>query len=329
MFVYYWLPGYFFQILTFFSWACWIKPDNRTLAQLTSGYNGLGMLAISFDWSTIVSFLQSPLVVPWWAIANIGVGAALVSWVIVPALYYGNVWNAQKFPILTAALFTKDGELWDNDMVMNEDKTLNQTAYDEYGPLYMTSFFAFTYGIMFAGLTSVLTHTALYHGKDILAQFRKSRDEDEDIHRKLMRAYPEVPSWWYIAVFIISFAASFGVIYGWKEIQLPWWGLILAIIIPIVFVLPIGIIQAVTNQQPGLNIITELIIGFALPGRPIANVTFKTYGYISMYQCLLFVGDLKLGHYMKIPPRAMFWAQFAGEILKLLPDSSNSVKKTL
>jgi OPT family oligopeptide transporter len=64
MWLYYWLPGYFFQILTFFSWACWLKPSNRVLAQLTSGYNGLGMFAISFDWSTIVSFLGSPLVVP-------------------------------------------------------------------------------------------------------------------------------------------------------------------------------------------------------------------------------------------------------------------------
>lgn len=317
MFVYYWLPGYFFQILTFFSWACWLKPSNRVWSQLTGGYNGLGMFAISFDWSTIVSFLGSPLIVPWWAIANIAVGAGLVSWVIVPALYYGNIWNSQKFPIMTSTLFTRDGELWNNSMVMNPDKSLNQEAYDEYGPLYMTSFFAFTYGILFAGVTSILTHTFLFHRKDIVAQFKASRheNEDEDIHRKLMRVYPEVPDWWYLIIFFGSFAASFGVIYGWPEIQLPWWGLILAIAIPVVFVLPIGIIQAVTNQQPGLNIITELIIGYALPGRPIANVTFKTYGYISMYQCLTFVSDLKLGHYTKIPPKAMFWVQTVGTII--------------
>ncbi|KAI8076459.1 OPT family small oligopeptide transporter [Gilbertella persicaria] len=315
MFVYYWLPGYFFQVLTFFSWACWIKPSNHVLSQLTGGYSGLGMLAISFDWSTIVSFLGSPLVVPWWATANIAVGAALVSWVIVPALYYSNTWNAQKFPILTSTLFTKDGDRWNNSIVLNPDKTLNEEAYAEYGPLYMASFFAFTYGIMFAGVTSILTHTFLYHGKDIVAQFRKSRSEDEDIHRKLMRAYPEVPTWWYILIFFCSFGVSFGVIYGWPEIKLPWWGLILAIAIPVIFTLPIGIIQAVTNQQPGLNIITELVIGYALPGHPIANVTFKTYGYISMAQCLTFVSDLKLGHYTKVPPKAMFWVQTLGTMI--------------
>lgn len=40
-----------------------------------------------------------------------------------------------------------------------------------------------------------------------------------------------------------------------------------------------------------------------------ANVCFKTYGYISMTQAVYFLSDFKLGHYMKIPPRAMFNAQ--------------------
>lgn len=62
-------------------------------------------------------------------------------------------------------------------------------------------------------------------------------------------------------------------------------------------------------QSPGLNIITEYIMGVILPGRPIANVCFKTYGYISMAQAVSFLSDFKLGHYMKIPPRSMFIAQ--------------------
>lgn len=67
------------------------------------------------------------------------------------------------------------------------------------------------------------------------------------------------------------------------------------------YILPIGIIQAVTNQQVGLNVITELIIGYALPGKPIAMMMFKTWGYITMSQALLFTSDFKLGHYMKVP----------------------------
>ena len=49
------------------------------------------------------------------------------------------------------------------------------------------------------------------------------------------------------------------------------------------------------------SVITELVIGYALPGRPIAMMMFKTWGYITMAQALTFASDFKLGHYMKIP----------------------------
>lgn len=55
--------------------------------------------------------------------------------------------------------------------------------------------------------------------------------------------------------------------------------------------------------------ITELVIGYLYPGKPLANVSFKTYGYISMASALSFVQDFKLGHYLKIPPKSMFAAQ--------------------
>lgn len=50
----------------------------------------------------------------------------------------------------------------------------------------------------------------------------------------------------------------------------------------------------------GLNVITEFIAGVAIPGDPLANVTFKTYGYITQAQALTLISDLKLGHYMKV-----------------------------
>ncbi|SLM38966.1 small oligopeptide opt family [Lasallia pustulata] len=68
-------------------------------------------------------------------------------------------------------------------------------------------------------------------------------------------------------------------------------------------------IQATTNIQLGLNVFTEFIVGYAQPDRPLAMMLFKTYGYITMQQALAFVQDLKLGHYMKVPPRVMFSSQ--------------------
>lgn len=63
------------------------------------------------------------------------------------------------------------------------------------------------------------------------------------------------------------------------------------------------------------SVITELIIGYALPGRPIAMMMFKTWGYITMAQALQFTSDFKLGHYMKIAPRPMFWCQVVATVI--------------
>ncbi|KAK4791997.1 hypothetical protein SAY86_022432 [Trapa natans] len=70
--------------------------------------------------------------------------------------------------------------------------------------------------------------------------------------------------------------------------------------------------------MPGLNIITEYIIGYVYPERPVANMCFKVYGYISMIQALTFLQDFKLGHYMKIPPRSMFMAQVVGTVIAVV-----------
>jgi OPT family oligopeptide transporter len=75
------------------------------------------------------------------------------------------------------------------------------------------------------------------------------------------------------------------------------------------------VIQAMTNTPIGINVVTELIIGYALPGRPIAMMMFKTWGENTMSQGLTFTVTLKLGHYMKIPPRSTFFCQIVGTIV--------------
>ncbi|ORZ09641.1 OPT family small oligopeptide transporter [Lobosporangium transversale] len=312
MFLYSWIPGFLFPVLSSIAWICWIKPDNLVLSQLT-GAGGLGIGTISLDWNTIVAFLGSPLIVPWWAQVNIALGFFVIAWVMVPIAYYTNLWDAKKFPILTPALFTRDGHTYDTQRVLTNN-ILDEKKYDAYGPLRISTFFALTYGIGFAGLASMITHTWLYHRHKLVAQWKQSREHSEDIHHRLMQAYPEVPDWWYAALFVLMTVIAVITCEIW-DYKLPWWGVLLAVAMSAFFALPVGLIQAVTNQQIGLNIITEYAIGYILPGRAIANVTFKTLGYISMAQALLFTVDLKLGHYMKIPPRAMFWAQLLGTFI--------------
>lgn len=73
--------------------------------------------------------------------------------------------------------------------------------------------------------------------------------------------------------------------------------------------------MAVTNQHSSIYLICQLICGAVFPGRPIANMVFVTYGYISSAQGIKFSADLKLGHYMKIPPRIMFSVQVVATLV--------------
>ena len=43
-----------------------------------------------------------------------------------------------------------------------------------------------------------------------------------------------------------------------------------------------------------------------MPGNPVANMVFKAYSVQTLTQATSFLEDLKLGHYIKIPPRATF-----------------------
>ncbi|KAG0285797.1 hypothetical protein BGZ96_010014 [Linnemannia gamsii] len=266
MFLYQWIPGFIFPVVPSIAWVCRIDPKNHVLATI-GGAQGLSVGAISLDWNNIVSFLSSSLVVPWWAQVNIALGFFLIAWIMVPIAYYTNLWDAQRFPILTAKLFTTDGDPYPVQSVLDPvTSSLSQEGYNKAGPLRISTFFALTYGIGFAGLTSMITHTWLYHRHKLVAQWKQSRTQAEDIHHKLMQAYPEVPDWCYVALFTVHALV----------------GSTLAILLAITFALPVGLIQALTNQQPGLNIITEYVIGYILPGQPIPNVAFKTLGYISM-----------------------------------------------
>ncbi|OMJ12790.1 Oligopeptide transporter 2 [Smittium culicis] len=79
-FAYQFLPGYFFTILSSVSVLCFVFPNNAIAQQLGSGMTGLGMGSISFDWSTIASYLGSPLSTPFWASVNIFSGFLFFAW---------------------------------------------------------------------------------------------------------------------------------------------------------------------------------------------------------------------------------------------------------
>ncbi|KAL6546865.1 Oligopeptide transporter 3 [Orobanche minor] len=317
-FIYYLFPGYLFQILTFFSWVCWVWPHSITAQQIGSGYHGLGLGAFTLDWAGISAYHGSPLVTPFSSILNVMIGFIMFIYIIVPLCYWKfNTFDARKFPIFSNQLFTSGGHKYDTTKILTPQYDLNISAYEKYSKLYLSPLFALSIGSGFARFTATLTHVALFHGSDIWKQSRSAvRNVKLDIHAKLMRSYKQVPQWWFLVLLAGSVAFSLLISFVWEEVvQLRWWGMLFAFALAWIVTLPIGVIQATTNQQPGYDIIAQFIIGYILPGKPIANLLFKIYGRISTIHALSFLADLKLGHYMKIPPRCMFTAQLAGTLV--------------
>ncbi|GLU16046.1 hypothetical protein SLE2022_324960 [Rubroshorea leprosula] len=316
-FCWYIFPGYLFQTLQSISWVCWAFPHSVTAHQIGSGRHGLGIGALTLDWATVSSFFYSPLISPFFAIVNVFIGYALIIYLVMPVAYWGlNLYGANRFPFYSANLFTSQGQDYNISRIVNENFELDKAAYAAIGRVHLSTFFALAYGFGFASIAATLTHVALFHGREIYQRFRASSKGKADVHTRLMRKYKDIPSWWFYLLLAVTIAVSLALcIFHKREVQLPWWGLIFAAALAFVFTLPISIITATTNQTPGLNIITEYIMGVILPGRPIANVCFKVYGYMSMAQAVAFLSDFKLGHYMKIPPRSMFLVQFIGTVV--------------
>ncbi|KAL7415982.1 OPT oligopeptide transporter protein-domain-containing protein [Mrakia frigida] len=321
-FIYQFLPGFIFPTLTSLPVLCLISnPTPEFLATIGSGYEGLGFLDFSFDWGAVGS--SGLLYTPWWALKNYFAGLILMVWVITPLMYFGDFWDARSFPsAVGAGLFSSNFTHFDVNAVLTPSLTLNETAFETAGPLLLTPYFAITYALSFASLTSVVTHVYLFHGEEIKKAFSKRKNEEregEDVHNRLMRVYGEVPRSWYIAMFTVNLAASAALVLFTPALQTPLWSLLLSLLIAVIFVVPVGVVAAVSGTTVGLNVITEFVHGFLQPGRPIGNVFFKCFGYMCSNQALSLTADLKIALYLKpVPYKDMFIAQVLGTIVGAL-----------
>ncbi|KAG0358054.1 hypothetical protein BGZ54_000077 [Gamsiella multidivaricata] len=316
-FVYYWLPGYIFPLLTSISWLCWINRDSLLLNQLGSGLKGIGYLSFTLDWSSMSAWLPSPLAIPWWAQANMLAGFVVFVWIVIPIMYYTNRYDGKLFPIYNTKTYDNVGQPYDLQRVL-VNNSLDEEKYNNYSPVRITAFFATMYGQGLCALGAIVSHAILYHGKEIWSRVRSAKQKDEDIHARLMDNYPECPDWWYAATFVVACALSILTVELYPSSDMTWWHVIVAMCLAAIWTLPIGILTAITSQAPSISMISEWVFGVISPGKPIGNMIFKTYGFITVQQAILFTQDLKLGHYMKVPPRDMFIFQMVGTLAAAL-----------
>lgn len=178
-------------------------------------------------------------------------------------------WYTSYLPINTQLAGDRFAQEYDVFRILGNDSRIDQAAYEAYSPIYVSATLNMTYTVAYALTTAMLVHTALWHGPRLWRGFRNQQVETPDIHAKLMREYETVPRWWYAVVFLVLFALSIVCVQVF-DTDLPVWGLIIAILLPIIYFLPAAFIYASTAQIMTLNLIAQLVPGFALAGRPVA-----------------------------------------------------------
>lgn len=178
-FIFYFIPGLLMPALSYFNVITWFAPDNVVVANLFGVVSGLGLFPVTFDWAQI-AYIGSPLLTPFWAAMNVVGGLVIVMWIVAPIAYYGNLFYSSYMPILSASVFDNTGSIYDVSRILTSDFVFDREAYSQYSRVFLPITYVLSYGLQFAGLASLLTHTACWHGRDIWTQWRRSMKEVED-----------------------------------------------------------------------------------------------------------------------------------------------------
>ncbi|KAJ9062726.1 hypothetical protein DSO57_1007896 [Entomophthora muscae] len=314
--LFYLLPGYLFQMLSAFPIMCLLAPNSTIAHQLGGPINGLGIGTFSFDWSAITSNLGSPLVTPFYVACNFIAGFVFFVWILAPVGYFVNLWGAQTLPIAGYGYYDSTGAAYNLTRVVDAvTHELDVAAFEEYGPPRITLVMAITYFAGMSALGAVIPYIALYHLRPLMRVFFSAEFQRPDIHTKMMARYKDIPSWWFTLLMLLSLSAGVVLTQAVPQVQLTCAGLLIAFSIGAVFAFPNAILYAVTSQFISIHIFAEMLCGLLFPGLTLGNMLFKTVALMTCYQALNMLYNLKLGHYLKLPPRTTFCATVAGTLV--------------
>lgn len=135
----------------------------------------------------------------------------------------------------------------------------------------------------------------------------------DDIHYRLMMEYPEVPEWWFTTVLVVFMALGMICVGVYTEVSPA--VVLIAPVITVIYIVPIGIVTAVGGLEPTPNVISELLAGGIAPGDTMTVQFVRLFGAEPVYHGLLYANNMKIGQYVKIPPRDQFWIMMWGGLL--------------
>ncbi|KAG9000993.1 hypothetical protein FRB90_011695, partial [Tulasnella sp. 427] len=274
--------------------------ENLIINQLFGSVTGLGLNVLTFDWSQI-AWIGSPLTTPFWVQIHVFVAFVVVYWIIVPILYYSDVWRSGHLPLVGGSAYDRFAKPYNLTRVFDPTTSrFNSTAYEEYSPLYLPISFAVTYTMAFATPPALVMQTILHYWPiiyDILHNRKRREIAREDIHLKLMRRYPEVPLWCYFTLFASCLALSIGLAFVQPNLDVSLAAVVLAIALAILLVTPQCYLDSMTGQTAVFNLIAQIIPGALWPENPMTNM------------------ESVQGHYMKVPPRYTLLTLSVGVLL--------------
>ena len=191
--LFYFLPGLLMPALSYFNVITWFAPKNVVVSNLFGVSSGLGMLPVTFDWAQ-VTYIGSPLLVPFWAAVNVIGGLVVVMWLIAPVLYYSNVLYTAYMPVVSTAVFDNTGQLYNVSRILTPDFLFDKEAYANYSRVFLPVTYMLSYSVQFAGLAALLTHTACWHGKDIWTTWKKALAETRGNGKPDYKPVPDTPN---------------------------------------------------------------------------------------------------------------------------------------
>ncbi|KAK1240374.1 hypothetical protein MKX07_004402 [Trichoderma sp. CBMAI-0711] len=319
MFFYEFFPAYIFPFLNSISIPCLaaMHATGSKAAILTNLFGGatnnegLGLFNFSFDWQYITSFNTSlPLTLQAHAAAGF-----LACYVIMLAIYYTNSWNSKSQPFMSTQLRAENGTKYPVSEVF-VGGVLDENALQKYGVPKLTGSFAYAMFMANAAIGALVAHCFLFWGGDVKESYKSARNGryDDRHHEHMAKHYREAPWWWYIAVLVFSFVLGLVVVIK-ENITLPAWAYVVALLVGI-FIAPLStILYSRYGNGIATNNLSKMLAGLMLPGRPVGNMYFAAWSHNVISNCVSLCNDLKMGEYLKIPPRVMFLTQIYGTVL--------------
>ncbi|KAF8824364.1 hypothetical protein HHX47_DHR8000136 [Lentinula edodes] len=257
------IPQWIFPLLTGVSIFCLVDNSSGTFRNIFGGASnneGMGLLAVCFDWNLIGSpCLYTPL----WTQLNQNIGICL-TYILMSAVYYGNIWQGKRFPFMSQAIFDINGpsNQYNQTAILTNNK-FDPAKFEQIGPAYFSSTNALYFITANLAMGATLVHVVLFYHDQLMPFIRafnpwnKTVSVVHDEHYIVMKRK--------LALYLVAAYSDSGHIFGF-----------------------------------------------------FANMYAALYGSQPTVQGIMLLGDLKLGQYLKIPPKINFLVQVLGCVVGAL-----------